>query len=55
MFANCTSLKSLDLSNFNTAKVTDMQRLFRYCTSLVGLNIGNFNTIPKTSPISFGK
>ena len=44
MFAYCSSLTSLDLSSFNTSKVTTMQRMFRECKSLANLNIGNFDT-----------
>ena len=44
MFANCTSLKSLDLSHFNTAKVTNMVGMFISCTSLTSLNLSSFNT-----------
>jgi surface protein len=44
MFARCTSLTSLDLSNFNTSKVTDMSYMFAICTSLTSLDLSNFNT-----------
>ena len=44
MFYNCTSLKSLNLSNFNTKNVTDMYRMFYNCSSLISLDLSNFNT-----------
>ena len=44
MFYNCSSLTSLDLSNFNTANVTDMSHMFNGCSSLTSLNLSNFNT-----------
>ncbi len=44
MFCICSSLKELNLSNFNTENVTDMSYMFDYCKSLKELNIINFNT-----------
>ena len=44
MFDGCRSLKSLDLSNFDTSKVTSMECMFRYCDSLTSLDVSNFNT-----------
>ncbi len=41
MFAYCKSLTSLDVSNFNTAKVTDMQSMFSYCENLKTIYVGN--------------
>ena len=34
MFSNCYSLNSINLSNFNTNKVTDMSSMFDGCKSL---------------------
>jgi len=34
MFQGCQELEYLDLSNFNTSKVTDMQILFGGCSKL---------------------
>ena len=34
MFFHCSSLTSLDLSNFNTAKVSDMRYMFNGCSAL---------------------
>ena len=43
MFQQCNELISLNLSNFNTSKVTDMQWMFNNCVKLEYLNISNFN------------
>ena len=39
MFANCSSLKDLNIKNFNTSNVTDMTRMFDGCSSLEKLEI----------------
>ena len=44
MFDSCLSLTSLDLSNFNTANVSNMEWMFRECTSLTSLDLSSFNT-----------
>ena len=44
MFNQCSSLTSLDLSNFNTAKVTRMLYMFYKCSSLTSLDLSSFNT-----------
>ena len=44
LFYNCSSLTSLNLSNFNCNNATDMRSLFYNCTSLISLNLSNFNT-----------
>jgi len=49
MFYNCSSLTSLDLSNFNTANVTYMSRMFYNCSSLTSLDLSNFNTANVTN------
>ena len=40
----CSSLKELNLSNFNTNNVTNMIGMFSGCSSLKELNLSNFNT-----------
>ena len=40
----CSSLTSLNLSNFNTNNVTNMSYMFNKCSSLTSLNLSNFNT-----------
>ena len=49
MFCDCSSLKSLDLTNFNTENVTDMYYMFHNCTSLESLDLTNFNTAKVTN------
>ena len=44
LFYGCSSLKELDLSKFNTDKVTDMSYMFYNCFSLEKLNICHFKT-----------
>ena len=44
MFYEYSSLKELNLSNFNTKYVIDMGFMFSGCSSLKELNISNFNT-----------
>ena len=44
MFRGCKSLTSLDVSKFNTSKVTDMSYMFSECKSLTSLDVSNFNT-----------
>ena len=41
MFLECTSLTSLDLSGFNTSKVTNMNQLFYPCSSLKTIYVGS--------------
>ena len=44
MFSGCSSLKELNLNNFNTNNVTNMSWMFYRCSSLNELNLNNFNT-----------
>ena len=44
MFCDCSSLTSLDLSNFKTNNVQNMSNMFSGCSSLTSLNLSNFNT-----------
>ena len=44
MFFFCESLTSLDLSNFNTQNVTNMEYMFFGCEPLTSLDLSNFNT-----------
>ena len=41
---NGLPIRSLDLSNFNTEKVTSFYAMFSYCSTLTTLNLGNFYT-----------
>ena len=44
MFSGCLSLKEINLSNFNTNNVINMDGMFSRCSSLKELNLSNFNT-----------
>ena len=44
MFYAMSSLTTLNLSNFDTSKVTDMSNMFAYMRHLTALNLSNFNT-----------
>ena len=44
MFKNCSSLTSLDLSDFKTPNVTDMHSMFNGCSSLKSLDVSKFDT-----------
>ena len=44
MFDGCYSLTSLDVSGFNTAKVTNMRYMFNEC-ELTTLDLSSFNTV----------
>ena len=45
MFSYCSSLTSLDLSNFDTSLVTSMNYMFKNCSSLTSLDLSNFKTL----------
>ena len=49
MFYGCYKLPSLNLSNFNTAKVTNMSQMFYTCKELPSLDLTNFNTAKATN------
>ncbi len=44
MFYCCSSLRRLDLSNFDTSEVTDMMCMFAKCSSLTYLDLSKFDT-----------
>lgn len=44
LFYNCDNLRSANLANLDTSKVTDMSRMFSGCESLTGVNLTSFNT-----------
>ena len=44
MFAGCTSLKSVDLSNFHISRATNMADMFYHCSALTSLDLSGFNT-----------
>ena len=41
MFQNCKSLISLDLSNFNFSRITDMTNMFSGCENLQSVKLQN--------------
>ena len=48
MFFDCPNLSSLDLTNFSTGNVTDMNAMFGYC-QLSSLDLTSFNTANVTN------
>ena len=44
MFSGCSSLKSINLSSFNTTNVKNMSQIFRECSSLHSIDLSSFNT-----------
>ena len=51
MFFNCSSLKEINLSNFNYNNVTDMSRMFFGYSSLKEINLSKFKTSNETNMI----
>lgn len=49
VFSGCSNITSLDLSSWNTSKVTDIGELFQGCSSLKTIDLSNFNMIKVTS------
>ena len=49
LFYSCFSLKTLDLSSFNTSNVTSMVSMFAFCSNLPTLDLSSFNTSNVTS------
>lgn len=44
LFYDCSSLTSVNLSNFDTSQVTHMGQMFQDCTSLTSLDLSSFDT-----------
>ena len=44
MFENCTGLRKLNINNFRTNNVVNMNSMFRKCSSLKEINLDNFDT-----------
>ena len=44
IFSECNSLNNLDLSSFDTSKVTNMVNMFSECRYLKNLDLSSFNT-----------
>ncbi len=50
LFSHCENLKEIDLSSFNTERVTAMNGMFSYCYNIEGINFGDtFSTENVTS------
>ena len=49
MFNGCSSLTYIDVSNFNTAAVTDMSYMFYNCNKLTSIDVSNFSTAAVTN------
>ena len=49
MFGDCNKLTSLDVTHFNTEKVTDMYNMFGDCWRLASLDVTLFNTANVTN------
>ncbi|MBQ1629060.1 MAG: BspA family leucine-rich repeat surface protein, partial [Treponema sp.] len=49
MFGDCTDLTSLDVSKFDTSKVTDMYNMFGGCKALISLDVSKFDTSKVTN------
>ena len=51
MFLNCWSLKSINILNFDTSKVTHFQQMFFNCGGFKYLNLSHFTT-PKVQNVN---
>ena len=49
MFYYCEALANIDVSNFDTSKVTNMSNMFSGCKSLTSLDVSNFDTSKVTN------
>ena len=49
MFYGCSDIIEIDLSNFNTSIVVEMNTMFEGCSSLISLNLSNFDTSKVTN------
>lgn len=52
MFNGCSSLTSLNISNFNTENIQYMDEVFQRCPSLKTLDVSHFNIGKDTIMIS---
>lgn len=52
MFHGCSSLVTLDLSNFDASNVTAMKFMFNSCTNLTGLDLSSFDTSKITNMVA---
>ena len=49
LFLDCYTISEIDLSNFNTSNVQNMQEAFNGCKSLISINFANFDTTKVTN------
>ena len=49
LFSNNSSLENIDLSNFDTSKVTSMQQMFANMVQLKKLDLSSFDTLKVTN------
>ena len=49
MFYGCSSLKSVDLFNFDFSMIDDMRYMFYECSSLTSLDLINIDTFQVTN------
>ena len=52
LFFRCSNISKIDLTNFDTSEVTDMQYMFYGCSSLISWNLSNLDT-SKVSNMKF--
>ena len=52
MFFNCSSLTSLNLSNFDTSNLSWMGNMFNGCVNLAYLNLQNFREVKESITIN---
>ena len=55
MFYNCSKLTSLDVSNFDTSKVTNMNRMFNLTSNLQYIRCNNISTINTLAPLLYDR
>lgn len=53
MFRSCSSLTTLDVSNWNVSSVINMSNMFRQCTSLTALDVSLWNVVLVTNFTDF--
>jgi surface protein len=53
MFYNCSKLTELDLSSWNTSRVTNMTNMFRGCSKLKTIYASDLFVAPATSGTMF--
>ena len=49
MFYNCNNIININLSSFDSSKVTNMKNMFGYCYSIENLNLSSFDTSKVTN------